>query len=40
MGMEFGAMPDDPAMLITQHVQRCVSRYFEAAGFHEGIADA
>ena len=40
MGMDFGAMPDDPGALITHHVQRCVRRYFEAAGFRESQADA
>lgn len=32
MGLEFGAIMDHPDMLIEQHVQRCVRRYFEAAG--------
>ncbi len=32
MGLEFGEMPDTPAALIEQHVQRCVDRYFKAAG--------
>lgn len=31
-GLEFGAMPTCPEKLIEQHVQRCVGRYFEAAG--------
>lgn len=31
-GLEFGEMPVDPDALIEQHVQRCVSRYFDAAG--------
>ncbi len=32
MGLEFGEMPTDPATLIERHIQRCVARYFEAAG--------
>ena len=32
MGLEFGDMSNDPNELIEQHVQRCVGRYFEAAG--------
>ncbi len=32
MGLEFGEMPKCPNALIEQHVLRCVSRYFEAAG--------
>ncbi|MEK9801186.1 MAG: class II D-tagatose-bisphosphate aldolase, non-catalytic subunit, partial [Alphaproteobacteria bacterium] len=39
MGLDFGAMPNDPAMLIDQHIQRCVARYFEAAGFDRGSSD-
>lgn len=31
-GLEFGEMPRDPKALIETHVQRCVVRYFEAAG--------
>lgn len=31
-GLEFGDMPTDPNVLIEQHVQRCVGRYFQAAG--------
>lgn len=34
MGLEFGEMPNDPNALIEQHVQRCVGRYFEAAGLN------
>ncbi len=33
MGLEFGAMPSGPSGLLETHVQRCVSRYFQAAGF-------
>lgn len=33
MGLEFGEMSDDPNVLIERHVQRCVGRYYEAAGF-------
>lgn len=32
MGLEFGEMPTNPATLIEHHIQRCVARYFEAAG--------
>ena len=32
MGLEFGEMPDGPDALIQLHVQRCVGRYFAAAG--------
>jgi D-tagatose-1,6-bisphosphate aldolase subunit GatZ/KbaZ len=32
MGLEFGEMPKCPTDLIEQHVQRCVGRYFKAAG--------
>lgn len=32
MGLEFGEMPTNPATLIERHIQRCVARYFEAAG--------
>lgn len=32
MGLEFGEMPTDPATLIERHIQRCIARYFEAAG--------
>ena len=32
MGLEFGNMPIDPNTLIEEHIQRCVGRYFEAAG--------
>lgn len=31
-GLEFGDIPTDPDELISRHVQRCVRRYFEAAG--------
>jgi len=34
METEFGQVPTNPRALIEQHVQRCVSRYFEAAGCH------
>ncbi|MEL6798920.1 MAG: class II D-tagatose-bisphosphate aldolase, non-catalytic subunit [Pseudomonadota bacterium] len=32
MGLDFGAIPADPNTLIAQHVQRCIERYFTAAG--------
>ena len=32
MGLEFGDIPNDPNALIEDHVQRCIARYFEAAG--------
>ena len=32
MGLEFGEMPSDPLLLLQHHVQRCIRRYFEAAG--------
>lgn len=32
MGLEFGGMSNDPVALIERHVQRCVGRYFDAAG--------
>jgi len=31
-GLEFGDMSNDPATLIEHHIQRCVARYFDAAG--------
>lgn len=31
-GLDFDDIPTSPKALIEQHVQRCVSRYFEAAG--------
>lgn len=31
-GLEFEDIPTDPEPLIARHVQRCVQRYFEAAG--------
>ena len=31
-GLSFGEMPTDPNELMSRHVQRCVDRYFEAAG--------
>ena len=34
MGLDFGDMPTDPSWLIAAHVQRCVARYFHAAGHH------
>ncbi|KIN64230.1 D-tagatose-bisphosphate aldolase, class II, non-catalytic subunit [Sulfitobacter noctilucicola] len=36
MGLEFGNMPTDPDALIESHIQRCVGRYFEAAGMTAG----
>ncbi len=32
MGLEFGDMANTPTALIESHVQRCVARYFQAAG--------
>ena len=32
MGIQFGEIPTDPNALLDQHIQRCVKRYFEAAG--------
>ena len=34
MEFEFGEIPINPQALIERHIQRCVSRYFEAGGFH------
>lgn len=33
MGLEFGEIPQDHNTLIEHHIQRCVRRYFDAAGF-------
>ncbi len=33
MGLEFGDMPTSAADLLEGHINRCVSRYFHAAGF-------
>ena len=33
MGLEFGTIPSAPDQLITLHIERCISRYFSAAGF-------
>ena len=30
-GLEFGKIPTDPTTLLHDHINRCVSRYFEAA---------
>ncbi|MEP0521101.1 MAG: class II D-tagatose-bisphosphate aldolase, non-catalytic subunit [Hyphomicrobiales bacterium] len=35
MGLEFGEAPRCPKALIEQHIQRCVRRYFSAAGQRE-----
>ncbi len=35
MGLEFSEIPAEPTSLIEAHVQRCVSRYFQAAGFYD-----
>lgn len=32
MGLDFGAVPKSPTGLMSVHVQRCVARYFAAAG--------
>ena len=36
MGLEFGEIPTCPRRLLQQHVQRCVARYFDAAGHRQG----
>jgi len=33
MGLEFGEISTDPITLMEAHIERCVSRYFEAAGY-------
>lgn len=38
MGLEFDDIPNNPDILIEQHVQRCITRYFEAAG-HTSFGD-
>ena len=35
MGLDFGEVPVGPTALIETHIQRCVRRYFQAAGFVE-----
>lgn len=32
MGLEFGQIPNAPAALVETHIQKCVARYFQAAG--------
>lgn len=32
MGLDFGNIPTDPASLMQMQVQRCIARYFQAAG--------
>ena len=32
MGLDFGEVPETPLALIELHIQRCISRYFTAAG--------
>ncbi len=32
MGLDFGEVPETPLALIELHIQRCISRYFQAAG--------
>lgn len=32
MGLDFGEVPETPLALIELHIQRCISRYFKAAG--------
>ncbi|MCL4163984.1 UNVERIFIED_CONTAM: hypothetical protein GTU68_056135 [Idotea baltica] len=34
MGLEFGTIPTDPTTLMHDHINKCVSRYFEAAGYN------
>lgn len=36
-GLEFGAIPTKPGALIEHHVQRCIGRYFEAAGHQANL---
>jgi D-tagatose-1,6-bisphosphate aldolase subunit GatZ/KbaZ len=33
MGLEFGDIETDPTALLNLHIQRCVGRYFQAAGY-------
>ncbi len=33
MGLSFGDIPTDPDQLIQNHITRCISRYYQAAGF-------
>ncbi len=33
MGFEFGEIPKDASFLMESHINRCVGRYFEAAGY-------
>ncbi len=33
LGLEFGDIPTDPDELIQSHITRCISRYYQAAGF-------
>lgn len=33
MGLEFGEIPTDANILMENHINRCVGRYFEAAGY-------
>lgn len=35
MGLEFGKIPSTPSALIEGHVQRCIARYFLAAGLRD-----
>ena len=39
MGLEFGEMPDSPEALINLQVQRCVGRYYKAAGMRSPETD-
>ncbi|MEP3278024.1 MAG: class II D-tagatose-bisphosphate aldolase, non-catalytic subunit [Stappiaceae bacterium] len=34
MGLEFGEFPSTAAQLMQTHIQRCIRRYFDAAGFN------
>lgn len=38
MGVEFGCIPTDAETLLESHVQRCIDRYFQAAGFDQKVA--
>lgn len=35
MGLEFGDIPTEATGLAEQHIQRCISRYFQAAGHYD-----
>ena len=37
MGLEFGEIRTNAPSLVEQHILRCVGRYFQAAGHHQGL---